>query len=655
MLKFQLSKVASLLILFVLISSADSTLVAQTTKKRDLKGKQNISDTKIAPAKNDELIAGRPISMTGFVGEKLQNAAVNRVFAQDVNRLVEPFRHRDEARCWQTEFWGKWFTSAVLAYKYQPTPAAKAVLDKAVADLISTQTADGYIGNYKRENLLQQWDIWGRKYCLLGLLDYYDITGDKKTLTAASKLADNLLSDLAAKDDTIVTKGNHRGMAASSVLEPLCLLYTRTGNNNYLAAAKKIVAQWETPIGPQLISKASLDVAKRFPAPTPSRWFGPDQGQKAYEMMSCYEGLLELYRITGEETYKTAVEKTWQNIMDTEINAAGSGSAIECWFGGKALQTNPIFKYQETCVTVTWIKLSQQLLRLTGEAKYADAVETAYYNALLGAMSPDGRHWAQYTPLSGRRMEGEEHCSMGLNCCIASGPRGLFTIPHTTVMGSAKGLSVNFYMPGNYETTTPSRQKTKLTIATEYPRNGAIKIILDAEKPEAFGINIRIPAWSKSTTIKVNGENIDNTNAGSFATINRTWKRGDEISINFDLNPRLQKTGTNPTYVALMRGPILFARDTRLGGPELTAVLKPVTGKDGNFQIRDTTTAQKDVWMQVTGMFIPESYPDGREKPVSLSFCDYASAGNGVTPSYFLVWMPQLVDARDKPQYAVVP
>ena len=377
----------------------------------------------------DILIAGHTQKINGFIGDKLANSAANRVFAQDVARLIEPFKHRDEARCWQTEFWGKWFTSAVLAYRYQPTAAHRAVLDKAVADLVNTQTADGYIGNYQTSSLLEQWDIWGRKYCLLGLLDYYDITKDKKTLAAASALADNLLSDLAARGDTIVTKGNHRGMAASSVLEPLCLLYSRTKNEKYLTAAKKIVTQWETPQGPQLISKASVNVASRFPNPGPAKWFGREQGQKSYEMMSCYEGLLELYRITGNETYKTAVEKTWQNILETEINAAGSGSAVECWFGGKQLQTNSIYKYQETCVTVTWIKLSQQLLRLTGESKYADAVETAYYNALLGAMSPDGKHWAQYTPLAGRRMEGEEHCKMGLNCCTASGPRGLFTLP----------------------------------------------------------------------------------------------------------------------------------------------------------------------------------------------------------------------------------
>ncbi|WP_217451963.1 beta-L-arabinofuranosidase domain-containing protein [Mucilaginibacter humi] len=92
-----------------------------------------------------------------------------------------------------------------------------------------------------------------------------------------------------------------------------------------------------------------------------------------------------------------------ENIKNTEINIAGSGSAVECWFGGKSLQAMPVAHYRETCVTATWIKLSQQLLRLTGEAKYADAIEQSYYNALLGAMKSDGSDWAKYSP---RRAKG---------------------------------------------------------------------------------------------------------------------------------------------------------------------------------------------------------------------------------------------------------
>ena len=140
---------------------------------------------------------------------------------------------------------------------------------------------------------------------MLGLLAYYDLTKEQKALTAAGKEADFLMKELTDKNIFIVKKGANRGMAASSVLEPVCQLYNRTGNKKYLDFAEEIVRQWETPDGPQLISKSDIDVSKRFPKPT--NWFSWDQGQKAYEMMSCYEGLLELYRITGKTEYKYAV------------------------------------------------------------------------------------------------------------------------------------------------------------------------------------------------------------------------------------------------------------------------------------------------------------------------------------------------------------
>ncbi len=281
---------------------------------------------------NDELQPATSVVLSGFTGRQLDAAYSNRLLVQDQERLIAPFRNRTETSCWQSEFWGKYVTSALLAYRYKPTPELKKLLNHSVRALIATQTADGYIGNYAPDSRLKQWDIWGRKYCMLGLEGYYDLTGDRTSLEAAGRVADNLIAELKEHHTAIVTMGNHRGMAASSVLEPITGLFVRTGNKRYLEFAEEIVREWETDSGPRLLSKAGVPVGKRFPRPVHS-WYGWEQGQKAYEMMSCYEGLLELYRVTGNEKYKQAVESTWQSIQDTELNAAGSGSGMECWFG----------------------------------------------------------------------------------------------------------------------------------------------------------------------------------------------------------------------------------------------------------------------------------------------------------------------------------
>lgn len=135
---------------------------------------------------------------------------------------------------------------------------------------------------------------------------------------------------------------------------------------------------------------AGVPVAERFPFKSGwETWCSWDNGQKAYEMMSCYDGLLELYKITKNPDYLKAVEATVRNIIDEEINIAGSGSAFECFYHGKRLQTDPAYHTMETCVTMTWMKLCQNLLDLTKNPLYADQIEKTTYNALLAALKED--------------------------------------------------------------------------------------------------------------------------------------------------------------------------------------------------------------------------------------------------------------------------
>ncbi len=603
---------------------------------------------KVEPAVQDRLKPSESVKLQGFVGDRLNASYLNRIIAQNVDRLVAPFNNRTETSCWQSEFWGKWFTSAVLAYRYKPELLLKKKLEDAVNGLIATQTPDGYIGNYAADKHLAAWDIWGRKYCMLGLLAYYDLTNDPNALQSARKEADFLIKEISERNLLIVKLGNHRGMAASSVLEPICLLYSRTGDKRYLDFAEEVVRQWETPDGPQLISKADIAVSKRFPKPK-TNWYGWEQGQKAYEMMSCYEGLLELYRITGKNEYKVTVEKTWDNILDTEINIAGSGSSMEAWFEGKKFQTLPIAHYQETCVTATWIKFSQQLLRLTGDAKYADAIEQTFYNALLGAMNCDGSDWAKYTPLDGQRLEGSEQCGMGLNCCVASGPRGLFTFPLTTLMSAKEGVQVNFYAAGKYTLPTPGKQQIEVIQETDYPVLGNVKIKLQLKKPEKMKIFVRIPVWSIKSTLFVNGEPVIAVIPGQYASIERSWKNGDAIELNLDMRGRVLTFGEFPKNKVIVRGPVVLSRDARLTDLPIESLIRPINDKEGFIELQPVEEKQAGIWMEFKAPFMPESYLEKGAEPVWINLCDYASAGNSQDGHpIFKVWLPQLLDPREK-------
>ena len=597
----------------------------------------------------DAFVPDKVEILTGYVGEKITASYNHRILAQNIDKLVEPFANKVEDHLWQSEFWGKWMNSAVLAYRYKPSNQLLYNMRTAVDKLIATQDKNGYIGNYAPEYHLHEWDIWGRKYCILGLLDYYGITKEKKALVAACREADFLMAELKAKNTSIVSMGNHRGMAASSVLKPICYLYRYTGNKKYLDFALQIVREWETSDGPQLISKADIPVGKRFPRPDYDNWYKWQQGQKAYEMMSCYEGLLELYRLTGNVTYLSAVEKTWQSIMDTEINITGSGSAMESWFGGKQVQYMPIKHYQETCVTATWIKLSRQLLMLTGNSKYADAIEQSLYNALLGAMKSDGSDWAKYTPLSGQRLQGSEQCGMGLNCCTASGPRGLFIIPQTAVMQSIKGAVINLYIPGTYTLQSPKGQEIIITQQGDYPQTGTVRIAFKVKQTEEFTLSLRIPEWSKDTKVTLNGNDVVPAHNGSYLQINRKWSDGDHVELVLDMRAQLHFMGENPQYLAITRGPIVLTRDARLSGADVQAIITPDVDKNGNLDLIPVANRNPNIWMMFKACFYPESYKEEEPEPIEVELCDYASAGNATSSfPFFKVWMPQLYNPRGK-------
>ena len=174
------------LILCCLLSGA--TLTVEAAPKRAPKAKP-------AP-----LPAAVQTQLEGRLGERMNACIRQRVMSEDELSLVAPFKQRDEKELWQSEFWGKWTLGAVGSYRYNRDPELLAKITRGVQAILATQSPDGYIGNYAPDAQLGGWDVWGRKYTMLGLLAYYDLTGDKKSLEGAVKLADHLLTQIPAQE-----------------------------------------------------------------------------------------------------------------------------------------------------------------------------------------------------------------------------------------------------------------------------------------------------------------------------------------------------------------------------------------------------------------------------------------------------------------------
>lgn len=595
-----------------------------------------------APPRPDALAPAPPgaVRIGGHLGERMDRALRNRILAQDVNRLVQPFRARMEhtGGHWRGEYWGKWFTSAALAWAARPSPDLRAKLELALDMLLATRTPDGYIGTWREDARFGAWDVWGRKYTLLGLLAAHKILNEPRALAAARDMAAHLLAQVQTDQVRIADTGLEvlQGLAASSVIVPLARLRTQTGEAQWEAFAEAIVRSWSepgrwAPSGIRLI-EAALDDAP--PSTISSR--------KAYEMMSCFEGVAELYRCNATPLLREAVVRFAQSLRSRERMIVGSGSNQELWCDGVTVQTEVLEQPLETCVTVTWMHLCEQVLRLTGDSAWADELELTLYNALLGSMTPDGGWWAYFSPLVGQRIASHvQHQDVGLSCCVANGPRGLFAVPRWAVMRAPDGAPViNLYAPMSIQWSPSGDGIVTMVVRTEYPREGHVIIDVRPERARRFALWLRIPAWSDRTRLFVNDHAVESPPSGRYVVLEREWMDGHTVRLEFDLRARVVPAPSGAPAYAVLRGPIVLALDDRLVPPTNLAVRLAVSPHERVELDLVQPPSHVQIAVRVPFEVKPSHYFYHHTN--LLLMCDYASAGNAWDGTNSVrVWLPQ--------------
>lgn len=509
----------------------------------------------------------------------------------------------DEDNGWRGEYWGKLMRGACVVYEYTRDKELYAILKDSTKRIIGYADSDGRISTYSIENEFHGWDIWSRKYVLLGLIHFSSICLDrelkKESIRAACAQLDYIISKIGrGKIDITDTSEIWGGINSSSILEPVVLLYNITGKKSYLEFADYIVENGGAKDF-NIFEAAYEDRLYPYEYPV----------VKAYEIISCFEGLIEYYKVTGKEKWREAVIRFSRRVIASEITVIGSaGCRHELFNNSKLMQTYTGYSglMQETCVTVTWIKFCFRMLKLTGENVYADEIERSVYNALYGAVNTNncicgseatfdepyyrnvydiyhrqhkyGQIFDSYSPLikdiRGKAVGGFKPMrgkTAYFGCCIAIGAVGIGMVPKMSVLKNLKGFSFIMYIPGESEFLTEKGTRVKFIEKTEYPADGAVTVRIDISKSEEFEIRFRIPYFAKQFRIMINGKTTAPKIVGSTAVLNNNWSNGDIIDIEFDMNPRIVHGLENPDdasssrHIAFMYGPLVLAVDKRLG------------------------------------------------------------------------------------------
>ena len=605
--------------------------------------------------------ASEMVKLKGYLGERLDAMIEKSVVRTDVDYLTVQFSaDADTRQWWQTEFWGKWMHSSVPYASYVRSPRLNASIERSVSDIISYQRPSGYIGNYKDEARCDRgWDVWGMKYTMMGLMFYSDGAKDpekkKKALDACCKLCDYVIGELGPngrRKRNIWHTGSWSGMASCSILEPVVWLYRRTKEQKYLSFASYLVkCMTEEPDGPRLVDLAlkKIPFAKRTGIGhnfTPGKdwdYLGKCGRAKAYEMMSCYQGLLEYAEeVKGCDNLREAALLTAKAIVKDEINLAGGATSLEQWHEGAKKQHLPYKHQQETCVTTTWMRFCQKLLEVTDDSQWADQIERSFYNAYLASLEADGSEFAAYTPLTGSRYHGHHHCRMHASCCDANGPRGFLCFLYDFFRVKNDVATFNFYSSALAKGKLSNGKNVSFEMYSLYPRNGYVRIVSRTALAGSFPMRLRIPAWCNSATVKLNGVSAGAAKSGTYFTIpSREWTHGDVVEIKFSMEV---VSHIVDKHVAFTYGPVLLARDSRFGDGDIAEVMRCEFEDKGIVKsFTPVRTTGDDFWMLFSAVLPLGSHDENPEGqlPTAVTFCDYASAGNTWNrKDYYRTWFP---------------
>jgi len=500
------------------------------------------------------------IRLNGYAGRLMDLFFEERIFsdyARDVilRECEDGFVNRIDDHIvegigfWQGEFWGKWIISACRAVQYSGNEKIRTLIHESARKLIALQDEDGYLGTYKNSaNFMApsaetakaagfpqwNWNIWCRKYTLWGMLEAYELIGDEALLTASVRIADNLLAQLKAAGRHIGETGTFVGMPSCSIMKPMLILYRITGNKTYLDFCLSIADRWEdASVSPGLIVNA-------LSGKPISEWYpNSDKWAKAYEMMSCYDGLIELYRVTGTKRYLDAAECFVEIILKFEQNSLFS-VGFNDMFMDAARDTSCI---TEPCDIIHLMRLCYELFTLTGKASYMDAIEAVFCNAFLAGAYKDGKWGARGVRSAGRHLSALVQAEFTKNhCCVNNMPRGFLNAAESCVMLESDAVIVNLYTESEVLLSTDGHT-VSVSVTGDYLADSAARVHVNFGTSPLRNVRLRIPAWTSFAKVRANGT--EYTPDAGYFTVSADDNQID-IEVEFDNSVRVCMLCTDP-------------------------------------------------------------------------------------------------------------
>lgn len=454
---------------------------------------------------------------------------------------------------------GHYLSALAMMYASTGNKELKTRLDYMINQLALCQAknGNGYVGGIPNGKVfwerIHKGDIDGSTFGLnntwvpiynihklfAGLRDAYEIGGNDQAKQVLIGLGDwfiELIQPLSTEQIQQVLNTEHGG-----INETFADLYIITKDKKYIDAAKRL--SHLKILNPLLEKQDKLT------------------GLHANTQIPKVIGFEKIGTLTNNAEWEHAAEYFWHNITENRSVAFGGNSVREHF--------NPINDFKsmlesnqgpETCNSYNMLRLSMALFLDNNDVSYLDYYERTLYNHILSTQHPEKGGFVYFTPIRPNHYRVYSQPETSMWCCVGSGIENHTKYGELIYSHSDKDVFVNLFIPSELNWKEKGIQ---LIQKNNFPNENATELVLKLNKKQTFSLNIRYPKWAENIKILVNGKaEVVKANPSEYINLNRNWKNGDKIVVQFTMNTKLEYLPDGSNWAAFVRGPIVLAAKT---------------------------------------------------------------------------------------------
>jgi DUF1680 family protein len=472
-----------------------------------------------------------------------------------------------------------------------PDPKLEELLDSLIAIIKIGQEKDGYITTWRTINPSKPPAPWVKvekgerwEYMNMSHEEYnaghmyeaaavhYWATGKRNFLDIALKNADLFVKTFGDKPGQILAVPGHEIIETG-----LVKLYQITGKQEYLKLAKFYLDHRGDPNKKEQYGAYAQD---HKPVTQQDEAVG-----HAVRAVYLYAGMTDIAAIYNDAAYRTAIDKIWDNMVEKKTYITGGiGAKHDGEAFGDNYELPNLTAYNETCAAIGSVYWNNRLFNLTGDVKYNDVLERTMYNGLISGISLKGTEFFYPNALEsdGKYLFNRGACTRSAwfdcSCCPTNLIRFIPAIPGLIYAQKEDELYVNLYMGSTADVALKSTN-LKISQETSYPWDGSVKLTFAPEKEGTFTVKFRVPGWARnevmpgglysymnklkgSPELFINGKKQNIKVTEGYFALNRNWKKGDIVTLNFPMEVReveaSNKIVDDRGKISLERGPLVY-------------------------------------------------------------------------------------------------